>query len=101
MDQSGSMRPKQKEVLNAALAFVRASNPQDEMFVVNFNDTASLGLPAGMAFTANVNALQNAISSTRAEGRTALNDAVILALDHVCDGHQGAQGAAGDQRWWR
>jgi Ca-activated chloride channel family protein len=86
VDQSGSMRPKQREVLNAALAFVRASNPQDELFVVNFNDTTSLGLPPGIAFTANVGDLENAISSTRPDGRTALNDAVILALDHVAMG---------------
>ena len=86
VDQSGSMRPKQREVLNAALAFVRASNPQDEMFVVNFNDRVSLGLPKTMSFTADVNHLQNAIASTRPEGRTALNDAVILALNHVSKG---------------
>jgi VWFA-related protein len=86
VDQSGSMRPKQKEVLNAAVAFVRASNPQDEMFVVNFNDTAGLGLPGDVPFTGNVNSLQNAISATRPEGRTALYDAVILALDHVAKG---------------
>jgi VWFA-related protein len=86
VDQSGSMRPKQREVLNAARDFVRASNSQDEMFVVNFNDSASLGLPADVAFTGNVNDLQNAIRSTRPEGRTALYDAVILALDHVAQG---------------
>src|SRR5215475_4567036 len=38
VDQSGSMRARQKDVLVAALEFVRASNPQDEMFVVNFNE---------------------------------------------------------------
>jgi len=86
VDQSGSMRPKQKEVLDAALAFVRGSNPQDEMFIVNFNDTVSLGLPRGMSFTDNITYLQNAISSSRPEGRTALNDAVILALDHLATG---------------
>jgi VWFA-related protein len=86
VDQSGSMRSKQFEVLQAARAFVRASNPMDEMFVVNFNDRASLGLPDGVPFTGDVNLLQNAIASTRPEGRTALNDAVILALDHVAKG---------------
>jgi Ca-activated chloride channel family protein len=86
VDQSGSMRPKQWEVLDAARAFVRASNPQDEMFVVNFNDTVSLGLPPAISFTDDVNDLQNAIRSTRPEGRTALNDAVILALDHLALG---------------
>jgi Ca-activated chloride channel homolog len=83
VDQSGSMKPKIKEVISAALAFVRASNPQDEMFVVNFNERASLGLPTAIPFSDDVNLLANSIASTRAEGRTALNDAVILALNHV------------------
>jgi Ca-activated chloride channel family protein len=86
VDQSGSMRPKQIQVLNAALAFVRASNPLDEMFVVNFNDHAALGLPANVPFTGDVATLENAIASTRPEGKTALNDAVILALDHIAKG---------------
>ena len=86
VDQSGSMRPKQREVLNAALAFVRASNTQDEMFVVNFNDTVSLGLPSAISFTGNIDHLRKAIGSTPPIGRTALNDAVILALDHVARG---------------
>lgn len=86
VDQSGSMRPKQREVLDAALAFALASNPQDEMFVVNFNEHAALGLPAGVPFTGDVASVQNAIASTRPEGRTALNDAVILALDHIAKG---------------
>lgn len=86
VDQSGSMKPKIKEVISAALAFVRASNPLDEMFVVNFNERASLGLPAQVPFSDDVNLLANSIASARAEGRTALNDAVILALNHVAMG---------------
>jgi VWFA-related protein len=80
------MKPKIKEVISAALAFVRASNPQDEMFVVNFNERASLGLPAEIPFSDDVNQLANSIAGVRAEGRTALNDAVILALNHVSTG---------------
>src|SRR5579863_2558153 len=45
VDASGSMRTRQPEVVTAALAFVRASNPQEETFVVNFNDHAFEGLP--------------------------------------------------------
>jgi VWFA-related protein len=86
VDQSGSMKPKIREVISAALAFVRASNPQDEMFVVNFNERASLGLPAEISFSDDVNLLANSIARVRAEGRTALNDAVILALSHVSMG---------------
>jgi len=86
VDQSGSMKPKIKEVISAALAFVRASNPQDEMFVVNFNERATLGLPAETPFSDEINLLANSIAHTRAEGRTALNDAVILALNHLSMG---------------
>lgn len=86
VDQSGSMRPKQKEVLDAAIAFARASNPRDEMFVVNFNETASLGLVPSIPFSSDALQLRNAISIERPEGRTALYDAVILALDHVAKG---------------
>ena len=42
LDQSGSMRPKQTDVLTAALSFAKESNPSDEMFVVRFNEKAEL-----------------------------------------------------------
>ena len=45
VDHSGSMAPKIAEVIAGARAFVRSSNPEDRMFVVNFNETVSLGLP--------------------------------------------------------
>src|SRR4029077_9326840 len=51
VDNSGSMRPKRPEVIAAALAFARSSNPQDQMFVINFNEHVSFGLPVNMAFT--------------------------------------------------
>ena len=45
VDHSGSMKPKLAEVSAAARTFVQASNPEDEMFVVNFNEHVELGLP--------------------------------------------------------
>jgi VWFA-related protein len=45
VDNSGSMRPRRPDVAAAARAFVRRSNPEDEMFIVNFNDRVSMGLP--------------------------------------------------------
>jgi VWFA-related protein len=44
VDSSGSMRDRRREVVSAALAFVEASKPEDEMFVVNFNEEVQLGL---------------------------------------------------------
>ena len=45
VDNSGSVRPKKPEIITAALTFVKNSNPHDEVFVVNFNDRVSMGLP--------------------------------------------------------
>ena len=45
VDHSGSMRPKLADVTAAARTFVQSSNPEDEMFVVNFNENVTLGLP--------------------------------------------------------
>src|ERR1017187_5128880 len=51
VDHSTTMGPKLDEVSAAARTFVRSSNPEDEMFVVNFNEKVSLGLPAAIRFT--------------------------------------------------
>jgi VWFA-related protein len=83
VDESGSMRPKRPEVITAALAFVEASNPLDEMFVVNFNERARRGLPDTMPFSDNVAQLRAALWRGTPEGRTALYDAIELALHHL------------------
>jgi Ca-activated chloride channel family protein len=77
------MTAKNPEVLSGALAFVRASNPQDLEFVVNFSDTVSFDLPAGAAFTASMSALQAGITARIDSGRTALYDALTAALRHI------------------
>src|SRR5712692_2772816 len=74
VDNSGSMRPKRREVITAALAFIQASNPHDEMFVVNFNDKVRRGLPDLLPFTDDVQELREALSKGDPEGRTALYD---------------------------
>lgn len=83
IDNSGSMGPKRADVIAAALAFARSSNPEDEMFVVNFNENVSFALPAGTLFTDNVPQLELALSRIIADGRTALYDAVAASLDHL------------------
>lgn len=83
VDNSTSMRRKRSDVTAAALAFARSSNPRDEVFVVNFNERASLGLPAGEPFTADPAALERALGSVPAHGQTALYDAIELGLDHL------------------
>jgi len=86
IDGSGSMTNKRNDVVSAATAFVDASHPQDEMFIVSFNSRSWLALPASRAFTSDRSELRATLSETRAEGTTALYDALKLALDHLKDG---------------
>ena len=83
VDHSTSMRPKIAEVAAAARTFVRSSNPQDEMFVVNFNERVSLGLPAAIRFSDNSAQLEDAIGSAPSLGMTALYDAIARALEQL------------------
>jgi Ca-activated chloride channel homolog len=80
VDHSGSMDAKLAEVTAGAKAFVRSSNTDDQMFVVNFNETVSLGLPDAIGFTTNAEELERAIWRSRAAGETALYDAIVIAL---------------------
>lgn len=77
VDNSGSMREKRQKVNAAALNLVRASNPNDEVFVVNFNDEYYLD----QDFTANINKLREALEKIEARGGTALYDAVVASAD--------------------
>lgn len=86
IDSSGSMRPKRSEVIAAGLAFARASNAKDQMFVVSFNERVFFGLPANTAFTNNGKQLEAALSKLAAEGMTALYDAAAAGLEHLKKG---------------
>jgi VWFA-related protein len=65
------------------MAFAGFSNPQDQMFVVHFNDRVSFGLPPAMPFTDQQEELQLALSRTRTTGQTSLYDGIVAALDHL------------------
>jgi VWFA-related protein len=86
VDNSGSMGPKRNDVIAAAMAFARASNPQDQMFVVKFNDHVSFGLPANMPFTDRKEQLQQALFGITAIGQTSLYDGIAAGLDHLKQG---------------
>jgi VWFA-related protein len=81
IDNSGSMRDKRPRVNEAALTLVQTSNPQDEAFVVNFNDDFYLDLDKD--FTSSVPELKEALERIDSRGSTALYDAVIGSLDHL------------------
>jgi len=87
VDHSRSMGTKLNEVAAAVYAFAHSSNPQDEMFVVDFNDDVWLQILGGKLFTSNPKDLEAAISAVSARGRTALYDAVAEGLNHLRLGH--------------
>jgi Ca-activated chloride channel homolog len=88
IDNSGTMGPKRPEVVTAALVFARSSNPEDQMFVVHFNENVFFGLPNGVPFTDKTAQLELAMSGITANGMTALYDAVAAALDHLKKGNR-------------
>ena len=79
IDNSGSMRDKRAAVNQAALNLVRASNPQDEVFVVNFNDESYLDAP----LTNNMAKLKEALDHIDSRGGTAMYDAVIASVPEL------------------
>jgi VWFA-related protein len=79
IDNSGSMREKRAKVNQAALNLVRSSNPQDEVFVVNFNDEYYLD----QDFTNDLLKLKEALEKIDAKGGTALYEAVVASADHL------------------
>ena len=87
MDDSGSMRQKRADVITAGLVFIGASNPKDQIFVVNFNDKVRVGLPETVPFTDNIKLLGTALSRDPAAGKTSLYDAVAWALGHLDAGN--------------
>lgn len=79
IDNSGSMRPKREKVNQAVLNLIRASNPQDQIFVVNFSDKYYLD----QDYTSDINLLQRALNRTTTKGSTALYDAVVASAEHL------------------
>ena len=79
IDNSGSMRDKRAKVNQAVLNLVRASNSQDQVFVVNFSQTPYLD----QDFTSDVNLLQSALHQVSSRGSTALYDAVVASDVHL------------------
>ena len=79
VDNSGSMREKRDEVNKAALNLVRSSNPDDQVFVVNFSDEYFLD----QDFTSDIKKLQAALEHVESRGGTALYDAVVASADQL------------------
>ena len=78
-DCSGSMGHKLEKSRQAVAQFFRTANPEDEFFLVQFNDNASIIQP----FTTNLEEIQNRLTFTQSKGRTALLDAIYLGLHEM------------------
>lgn len=79
IDNSASMRPMREQVATAAVALVQASNPDDEVFVINFEETPSLDAD----FTNDLGKLKTALARLNTRRGTAMYDAVAAGIEHV------------------
>jgi len=89
LDHSESMKTRIKEAVQGADIFVRASNAQDDEFVINFGEEVRFGLPADVPFTNSPDMLHAAVSNEWLQGETALYDAIAIALKHISGAQNG------------
>lgn len=78
-DASGSMGSKLQKARQAAAQFFKTANPEDEFFLVQFNDRPELVVP----FTHSTEEIQNRLTFTQAKGKTALLDGVYTAMTQM------------------
>ena len=81
IDNSGSMRDKRLHVESAAINLVEASNPQDEVFIVNFNDEAYLDVD----FTSDIEKMEEGLTRIDSRGGTAMRDALSMSIDYLLE----------------
>jgi Ca-activated chloride channel family protein len=79
IDNSRSIEPRKARLDAAAVAFVRGSNPEDETFIVHFDDEARIA----NSFTSSISDLESTLQSAKPFGQTAIYDAVVLAVDEM------------------
>lgn len=79
IDNSASMTDKHDRVASATLAMVKASNPQDEAFIINFNQAVELAKD----FTSNLKELEETLRNLDAKGETAMRDALLMGIEHL------------------
>jgi VWFA-related protein len=82
IDNSASMHDKRVKVGSAALALVSVSNPEDEVFIMNFNEEASLE----QDYTSDIKKLEAALKTINSRGQTAMRDALRMGVEHLKHG---------------
>jgi Ca-activated chloride channel family protein len=88
IDNSGSMRPRRSSVEAAALALVKDSNPEDEVFIVNFNDDAYIDNPHGKEFLTDIEEMKEALTRIDSRGGTAMRDAIDKSIEWLTKAHK-------------
>jgi VWFA-related protein len=78
-DTSGSMGAKLQKSRQAAAQFFKTANPEDEFFLITFNDRPELVMP----FTTDTEEMQNRLTFTQSKGRTALLDGIYMAMNQM------------------
>jgi Ca-activated chloride channel homolog len=81
IDNSGSMRDKRAKVEAATMGLVKASNRDDEVFVVNFNDDAYLDVE----MTADMQKMEEGLTRIDSRGGTAMRDAISMSIDYLME----------------
>jgi Ca-activated chloride channel homolog len=82
IDNSASMHEKRAKVGSAALALVKASNPEDEVFILNFNEITSIEAD----YTNDIDKLADALKTINSKGGTAMRDALRMGIEHLRHG---------------
>jgi Ca-activated chloride channel family protein len=83
IDDSGSMRQKLGQVVAATMTFAKTSHPEDQLFAIDFNDSVRDLLNGRSVAAADAGGLEQALRRLVAEGRTALYDALMFAMDRL------------------
>src|SRR5260370_27049635 len=81
-DTSGSMGSKLQKSRQACAQFFKTANPEDEFFLIEFNDRPQMIVP----FTTNTEEIQNQLTFTQSKGRTALLDGIYMPMNNMKPG---------------
>ncbi|MEZ5397405.1 MAG: VWA domain-containing protein [Bryobacterales bacterium] len=93
IDSSRSVGERRAEIIEGAMRLAALSRDDDDLFLVSFNDVPRLGLSGPESFTRHLPTLRHALFEMVPDGRTALYDAVAVALDKLAQGKWDRQAA--------
>jgi beta-lactamase regulating signal transducer with metallopeptidase domain/Mg-chelatase subunit ChlD len=83
IDNAGAMRDKRARLMAAVSVLVQATNPDDEICMIDFNDEAFNELPNGRDFTSDIREMEEALTHIEARGGRAMREAIQMSIDHL------------------